>query len=221
MPDGYGEGMICGNRGPFRNIQLGEVAMDRQMPDDIEIGYSSLRMLRLVGLGALMTLLSASIAFNWFAYEDIDSFHVLIAYVGIAFFGLATLKFTWTLITARGPVVFISRYGIRDMRITNELILWGSVEGITPGEYRRQKFIVLKISPALEKQLFATKAKQAMLLANRAMGVDGVVITASGLTMDFDTLLNACMAYYSAVKLSRVVRQQAGNMPLQGLTESA
>jgi hypothetical protein len=34
--------------------------MDDQLPDDIEIGYSALRMLRLVGLGAIMTLLSAS-----------------------------------------------------------------------------------------------------------------------------------------------------------------
>ena len=37
------------------------------MPDDIEIGYSPLRMLRLVGMGAVMTLLSVSVAFNWFA----------------------------------------------------------------------------------------------------------------------------------------------------------
>jgi hypothetical protein len=183
--------------------------MDDQLPDDIEIGYSALRMLRLIGLGVIMTQLSASIAFNWFAYKNIDSFNVLIAYVGIAFFGLATLKFIWTLITARGPVVFISRYGIRDLRISNELILWGSVEDLTSWEYRRQKFMVLKISAALEKQLFATKAKQAMLLANRALGVDGVVIGASGLTVDFDTLLKTCMAYYCAVKSHRVVRRQA------------
>jgi hypothetical protein len=183
--------------------------MDDQLPDDIEIGYSALRMLRLVGLGAIMTLLSASIAFNWFAYENIDSFHVLMAYVGIAFCGLATLKFIWTLITASGAVVVISRYGIRDLRVSNELILWGSVEDVTPCEFRRQKFMALKINPALEKQLFATKAKQAMLLANRALGVDGVVIGASGLTMDIDTLLKTCTAYYSAVKSSRVVRPQA------------
>jgi hypothetical protein len=183
--------------------------MDDQLPDDIEIGYSALRMLRLVGLGAIMTLLSASIAFNWFAYKNIDSFHVLIAYLGVAFFGLATLKFIWTLITAKSPVVFISRYGIRDLRISNELILWGSVEDITSWEYRRQKFMVLKISPALEQQLFATRAKQAMLLANRALGVNGIAIGAGGLTMDFDTLFKTCTAYYSAVKSSRVVRRQA------------
>jgi hypothetical protein len=183
--------------------------MDEQLPDDIEIGYSALRVLRLAGLGVIMTLLSASIAFNWFAYKNIDGFHVVVGYAGVAFFGLATLKIVWTLITARGPVVFLSRYGIRDLRISNELILWGSVDDITSWEYRRQKFMVLKISAALEQQLFATKARQAMLLANRALGVDGVVIGASGLTVDFDTLLKTCMAYYGAVKSHRVVRRQA------------
>jgi hypothetical protein len=183
--------------------------MNDQLPDDIVIGYSDLRVLRLAGLGVIMTLLSASIAFNWFAYKNIDGFHVLIGYVGIAFFGLAALKIVWTLITARGPVVFVSRYGIRDLRVSNELILWGSVEDITGWEYRRQKCVVLRISPALEQQLFASKARQAMLLANRALGVDGVVISASGLTMDIDTLLKTCTAYYSAVKSSRVVRRPA------------
>jgi hypothetical protein len=47
------------------------------------------------------------------------------------------------------------------------------------------------------------------LLANRALGVDGVVISASGLTMDIETLLKTCVAYYSAVKSSRLVRRPA------------
>jgi len=183
--------------------------MDDQRPDDIEIGYSGARMLGLVGLAVIMTLLCASIAFNWFAYQTIDGFILVVAYAGVAFFGLGTLKIIWTLITAKGPIVAISRYGIRDLRISNELILWGSVEDITIWEYRRQKCIVLKISPALESQLFASKAKRAMLLANRAVGVDGIAISPSGLTMDFDALLKTCMAYYSAVKSSRLVRRPA------------
>jgi hypothetical protein len=186
------------------------------MPDDIEIGYSPLRMLRLVGMGAVMTLLSVSVAFNWFSSKRIDSLHVLIAYVGIAFFGLATLKFIWIVLTAKGPVVFISRYGIRDMRIADELIPWDCVEDVSAREYRRQKFVALRISPMLEKQLFATKARQALLLASKAMGVDGVTFTASGLMIDFDTLLNTCLAYYSAAKPGRGVRQPTDSMSAQG-----
>ena len=201
--------MTCGNAEPSESSSVIEIAMDDQRPDDIEIGYSASRMLGLVGLAVIMTLLSASIAFNWFAYKNIDGFILVVAYAGVAFFGPGTLKIIWTLITAKGPIVAISRYGIRDLRISNELILWGSVEDITIWEYRRQKCIVLKISPALESQLFASKAKRAMLLANRAVGVDGIAISPSGLTMDFDALLKTCMAYYSAVKSSRVVRRAA------------
>jgi hypothetical protein len=171
--------------------------MGAQIPDDIEIGYSSLRLLRLAGLGVVMTLLSAGIAFNWFGSSRIDGFYVLIGYLGVVFFGLATLKAIWTLMTATGPVVFISRDGICDLRIVNELMPWDQIEGISSYEYRRQKFVVLKISGALENQIFATRAAKARLLANRMLGVDGIAITASGLTVDADALLKACQSRYS------------------------
>jgi hypothetical protein len=190
-----------------RNTSIHEIGMSARTPDDIEIGYSSLGLLRLVGLGVLMTLLSASIAFNWYADKGIDGFLVVIGYAGVAFFGFATLKLIWTLITAKGPVVFISRYGIRDQRIVRELMPWDQIEDISSHEYRRQKFVVLKISPALENRIFATKAEKARLLANRMLGVDGIAITASGLTIDADTLLKTCQACYSDAK---PVHQPAG-----------
>jgi hypothetical protein len=183
IPDCYGEQMTCGNAEPSESSSAIEIAMDGQLPDDIEIGYSASRMLGLIGLAVIMTLLSASIAFNWFAYQNIDGFILVVAYAG--------------------------------------------VENITTWDYRRQKCIVLKISPALESQLFASKAKRAMLLANRAVGVDGVAISPSGLTMDFDALLKICMTYYAAVKSSRVVRPPAsavcdgrGETVANGLTQA-
>jgi hypothetical protein len=177
-----------------------EVAMNPQLPQGVEIGYSTSRMLRLAGLGVVMTLASASVALNWYASNRIDDFYELVGYAGIVFFGLATLVIVWRLLTAKGPVVFISRQGIRDTRVVNDLIPWGLVEDIVAREYRRQKFVLLKISPVLERQLFATKGKQAMMAASKALGFDGVTITASGLAMDFDTLFATCTAYYSAVK---------------------
>jgi len=159
-------------------------------PERVEVAYSVQRMLRFVGMGVVMTLLSVSIAFNWYASNRIGAFEALFGYVGIAFFGLATCMLIWRLLTTRGPVVIIDRYGIHDRRVVDELIPWGSVEDIAAREYRRQRFVVLKISPVLEQQLFASKAKQAMQLASKALGFDGVSITANGLTMDFDTLFD-------------------------------
>jgi hypothetical protein len=48
------------------------------------------------------------------------------------------------------------------------------------------------------------------------MGVDGVTFTASGLMIDFDTLLNTCLAYYSVAKPGRGVRQPTDSMSAQG-----
>ena len=170
-------------------------AQDRlpRLPDAIEIGYSRSRLLPLIGLGALMTLISASIAFELFPYYGIGGHHGVIGAVGIAMFGLVTAKFVWGLFAVGEPVVFVSRYGIRDLRVADEFILWDAVTNVSAWHYRRHKLVVLTITPALEKRLFAT-----MLTANRAFGLDGIAISASGLATDFDRLLETCAACHAA-----------------------
>jgi hypothetical protein len=127
--------------------------MNPDTPDEVEIGYSSSRMLPLVALAATMTLLSASIAFDWFGDGGLDRYHALAGYVGLIVFGAATCRLIWLLLAARGPVLLIGRYGIRDLRVANEFILWDSIVDVSTCESRRRKFIVLKITPALEQHL--------------------------------------------------------------------
>ena len=91
--------------------------MNPDTPDEVEIGYSSPRMLPLVALAATMTLLSASIAFDWFGDGGLDRYHALAGYVGLIVFGAATCRLIWLLLAARGPVLLIGRYGIRDLRV--------------------------------------------------------------------------------------------------------
>ena len=69
--------------------------MISKLPDAIEIGYSRSRLLPLIGLGALMTLIGASIAFELLPYSGIGGHHGVIGAVGIAVFGLVTAKFVW------------------------------------------------------------------------------------------------------------------------------
>jgi hypothetical protein len=166
--------------------------------DDVEIGYSRFRLLPVIVMTAAMTLLSASIAFQWFPYQSLGGYHLVIGYAGVAFFGLATLKFVRTMFAAKGPVVFVSRYGVRDMRVANEFILWDSVVNVSACESRKQKFVVLALSPALEQRLFATRSGQAMLAANRTLGLDGIAISGSGLATEFDALLRSCTTHHNA-----------------------
>lgn len=169
-----------------------------ELPDDVEIGYCRFRLLPVIVTGAAMTLLSASIAFEWFPYQGLVGYHSVIGYAGIAFFGLATLKLVRTMFAVKGPVVFVSRYGIRDLRVANEFILWDCVVNVSACESRKQKFVVLALSPALEQRLFATRSGQATLAANRALGLDGIAISASGLATEFDALLRSCTAHHHA-----------------------
>ena len=181
--------------------------MISKLPDATEIGYSRWRTLPLIGMGALMTLISASMTFEWLPYSGIG-YHHAIGAAGIAVFGLATAKFVWGLFAAREPVVFVTRYGIRDLRVADEFILWDSVTNVSACQCRRQKFVVLTITPALEDRLFAT-----LLAANREFGLDGIAISASGLATDFEMLLETCAASAARYPGRQEPREEATAAP--------
>lgn len=92
----------------------------------------------------------------------------------------------------------VSRYGIRDLRIANEFILWESVADVSACRLGRRSFVVLKLTPAVERRLFCVDTARALLTANRALGIDGVAISPAGLATDFDNLLKTCSAYFAA-----------------------
>ena len=186
--------------------------MKTQSSNDTEVGYSATGMLMLVVLGVGMTLLSASMAFNWYGEKHIDGFHILVGYFGVLFFGVGTCKFGWTWLTAHGPILFVSRYGIRDLRVANALIPWNSITGISSLEYGQQKSILLAITPELEARLFAGSG-HAMHLAGKAAGVNGVAIGTGGLEIDADELLRMFQEYYYAAKTVSAPRPLAGTVP--------
>lgn len=64
-------------------------------------------------------------------------------------FSLVTNWLIWMLPTERGAVVVVTPYGIRDLRIGNEFLLWESIAEISADERRGHKAIVLTPSPAL------------------------------------------------------------------------
>ncbi len=95
-------------------------------------------------------------------------------------------------------MLFIDRNGIRDLRVSPNVIPWDAVEQIGIGEVKKQAFVTLKVTPALEKQLVASAGKKLMRAANHALGVDGIVINPSGLQVDPPTLFEVCNAYRAA-----------------------
>jgi hypothetical protein len=146
----------------------------------------------------LMTLVSAAMAFDWYHSNNIGAFRMAVGYFGVVFFGFGTCVALWLLMSSKGPVIFISRDGLRDRRIADELIAWSSVEKISIWQYRSHKSVVLKLSPAVARRLFASSLRRLSLLAAKAFGVDGVTVNAAALTMDAETLFDTCRRYSAA-----------------------
>ena len=157
---------------------------------DLEIGQCVTRLRLLVAAGFAMTLFSASLAFDW--WDGISGYDTAMGYAGVAVFGPVTCWLIWMLPGERGPVVIVTPYGIRDLRVGNEFLLWDSIADVSAEDYRGHKVIVLTPTPALLRQLSCIRA------ASRATQADRIVIQPEGLATDFDTLLRACRDCHAA-----------------------
>jgi hypothetical protein len=165
---------------------------------NLAIGYSRARLLTFFGGSLLLTLLCTALAFSLQDGGTVTRLALDACYVGAVFFGLATCRMLWRLATARRPLLFISRVGIRDTRLADETIAWSAVRKIFPWEQRGQKFVVLKVDPLIAQRFSRGFATQALTLLNKALGTDSVIVNAGGLTMDVETLLETCKQYWGA-----------------------
>jgi hypothetical protein len=140
--------------------------MNPEMPDDVEIGYSSSRIKSLVALAATMTLLSASTTCDWFGHGGGGGYDALVVLIGLASFGVA-----------------------------NEFIGFDAIADGSTCEVRQRKFVALKMTPVLERRRFITRSVEAVLHANKVMGVERIGV--SGLT-----------AHHKAVKAGAASEQK-------------
>ena len=129
-------------------------------------------------------------------------------------FAVMTGRLIWMLPAERGSVVIVTPYGIRDLRIGNEFLLWDSIAEISAEERRGRKVIVLTPTPALQRQLCSIRG-----LA-RSVRDDRIVIRSEGLATDFDTLLRACRDYHAAGG-PRTALQQEDERGTQGFAAQA
>lgn len=176
-------------------------------PHDLEIGPCTTSLRLLVAAGFAMTLLSASLAFDW--WDGLGEYDTMVGFAGVVIFALVTIRLIWMLPAERGAVVVVTSYGIRDLRIGNEFLPWDSIAEISAEEGGR-KMIVLTPTPGLQRQLDSIRT-----LAGCAQ--DGrIVIRSEGLAADFDTLLRACRDCHIAAASPRAALQQEDERGTQG-----
>jgi hypothetical protein len=169
----------------------------------VEIEASLAKMLGLTGLSLLMTALSATVALPLLPNVPPGSLAQFVGRVGTVFFGACTVLALWRALTMRGPVITITPEGILDRRIAAKLIPWSAVNDIGTWEYRKQRVMVLAVDPAVEAGLNLTRIARWTRDANRALGADGLCVTAQGLKIGFDELLETSLAYAGARQSGR------------------
>ncbi|CUT13815.1 hypothetical protein BF49_4895 [Bradyrhizobium sp.] len=179
---------------------------------DLEIGPCTTRLRLLVVAGFAMTLLSATLALGW--WNALGDYGTMVGYAGVVAFAVMTGRLIWMLPAERGSVVIVTPYGIRDLRIGNEFLLWDSIAEISAEERRGRKVIVLTPTPALQRQLCSIRG-----LA-RGVTDDRIVIRSDGLATDFDTLLRACRDCQAAGG-PRTALQQEDERGTQGFAVQA
>jgi hypothetical protein len=166
------------------------------LAETIEIRSSPAKLLGVIAGAILLTLVSALIAARILPGVEPGSFQQFVGYCGLVFFGFCTLAGIWMLFTARGPIVTISSEGIRDTRITSDIIPWSAVHKISTWRLQRQKAMVLAVDPAVEERLNLSRMVRMTRKANIALGADGLCVTAQGIKIDYDTLLSTSLKYW-------------------------
>jgi hypothetical protein len=146
------------------------------------------RLLMLAGLGVLMTGMSAIVGFELIPDMQPSYFTKAACMFGTVFFALCTLIALWRLLFGRGPVITISPQGIRDSRVAADVIPWSAIRTISTWEHTGQRVLVLNVDPAVERTLRLSMIAKYTRSANRALGADGLCVTAQGLKISYDEL---------------------------------
>lgn len=166
----------------------------------LEIEPSLWEMAGLAILGVFMTIVPLAFALHWVEPKTPEPGIETPAFAAASFFAICTVVIVWRLFSVSGPVVTISPQGIRDTRVTAELIPWAAITGIGTWTYSGQQILVLKVSPETEQKLLLTRIARLSRSANKAVGADGLCITATGLKISYDRLHERVIAYANAAR---------------------
>jgi hypothetical protein len=164
----------------------------------IEFHASPTRLLTLLAFSGFSMAIAATLALRLLPNLPDDPAVVSAGYTGLAFFTFCAAVAVWRLLAQRGPMVTVSPAGLRDVRVAAEPIPWRAIKSISTMQMQRQMVLLIAIDPADEARLTLTRVARWMRSANRAHGVDGLVVSAHGLKVGYPTLFYTCRDYWEA-----------------------
>jgi hypothetical protein len=179
---------------------------------------------KLVGMAAgsfLFVLIGVGMASGVIHDDRKDAtFIEFIGYASIVFFGAVGVVWCRRLFRGDGSVVIVSPQGLYDERIASAIIPWAAIRQISVASTKGQRFIVLDVAPDVEARLPLTWITKWSRGANRGMGVDGLCVVATGLTVTHAQLLEAIgRAWRAAPDSGAVSVADAPGVPHDGRIE--
>ncbi len=178
-------------------------------PETIEIEQSSSRMLQATIMSALLTVLTACLWIFGLGSGPAGAGR-FIFYGGIFAIGLGlnTLMSAWRLLTVSGPVITLSRQGMRDTRISTDFIPWNAITWTreAPEISRRTApkptVLTMVIDKEIDKQLEKTQKSALQEIYGRFVGLKGYEFTSRGLKIELGELLKYICAFSKAANVN-------------------
>lgn len=160
---------------------------------EVNITRSPKKLARLFWINTLMLVLGAWLVSDF--APDIRNAEFL-GWVSILLFGATEICIVRFFIRRRDVIVSITRAGIRDIRISPDVIPWSAIEDISIVRAQRTKSLVLKLDVHWTEKMTRTPVQKLRRLFGRAAGIDGVTINSGTLKIEFMALFGFVGSYW-------------------------
>lgn len=145
---------------------------------------SAAKAMRLVNLCVVLVAVCGAFAGGALPAPPLRNFEQF-AFVGFVIFAVGFVAGLLLVIRRRRPILEITTAGIRDRRVSSQMVPWAAIATVSVEAVGRRKMLVLDFDKAAEKQL--ARSASAPARANRR----GLTISMSGLNGTFEDLVNA------------------------------
>lgn len=154
----------------------------------------------------LISLLAAGSSFGFLIWElgwlggppsGLDYF--IVAF-GILFLGYCAFVGLARIVMLRGAVLTFSPDGLIDRRLSKTLVPWSAIRSLGTWQYGwgQPKFMVVELTPEFKARMESTLVDKWKGMSGRAVGADRVSVSALGLDIEYDRMLNTAQAYLEA-----------------------
>jgi hypothetical protein len=119
----------------------------------------------------------------------------LVSWAVILFFGACAIGGVRSLLISRKVVLTMTPEGLRDLRISDQVIPWNEIQAISTWSFRGQPTMILKIRAEFIAKLALRPLMRTTRYTHRMLGFDGLPVPASGLKISHNVMMACAIAF--------------------------